>query len=122
MTLAKALLLLLYGAALALLSELLGGCSTIAHERVDGWPALQIVEHRVSHAEMRNRCAPYVGALQSPEACAEFDFKNARCDIWLSADFRPASYVITHERQHCLGFDHIGSTAMRDLLAAYRRK
>lgn len=96
------------------------GCASIGHEKVEGWPALEIVEHYVAHHEMRNRCAVYVALGSTPEACAEFAFSTARCDIWFSADFPPASYVVAHERQHCFGFDHVGSTSMKSMLAQYR--
>jgi hypothetical protein len=108
--------------ALIVTMVLLTGCTVNAREPVAGWPQLEIVEHYVAHAEMRNRCGLYMALGSVPEACAEFAFSAARCDIWLSADFPPASYVVAHERQHCLGFDHVGSTAMKDMLATYRGK
>ena len=52
---------------LPLLAALAAGCSMIAHEKVENWPALEIVEHYVPHAEMRNRCAPYVGFGYIPD-------------------------------------------------------
>ena len=58
---------------LALLATLAAGCSVISHEKVEGWPELQIVEHYVPNSVMRDKCAPYVGFGMSPEACAEFD-------------------------------------------------
>lgn len=103
-----------------LLAAIPSGCAAMGHERVEGWPKLEIVEHYVAHHEMRNRCNLYVALGSTPEACAEFSFSAARCDIWLSADFPPPSYVIAHERQHCLGFDHFGSDAMKAMLATYR--
>lgn len=96
------------------------GCASMGDEKVEGWPNLEIVEHYVAHHEMRNRCRMYVGFGQAPEACAEFSFSAARCDIWFSADFPPASFVVAHERQHCLGFDHVGSTSMKAMLALHR--
>ena len=97
---------------LALLAVLASGCSIIAHEKVEGWPQLEIIEHYVSNAEMRNRCAPYVGFGMSPEACAEFDLYNRKCHIWFSADFPPPKFIVEHERQHCAGYDHVGSSNM----------
>lgn len=98
----------------------LAGCASMSDTKVDGWPALEIVEHYVAHADMRNRCHMYVGFGSAPEACAEFSFSAARCDIWFSADFPPASFVVAHERQHCLGFDHVGGTSMKAMLAQHR--
>lgn len=106
---------ILFGLCLGILA----GCSVMGHEKVEGWPALEIFEHRVAHAVMRDRCGRYVGAFSSPEACAEFDFAAQRCDVWFSADFPPSQFVIEHEREHCLGFDHAGSTEMQAMLAKY---
>jgi hypothetical protein len=87
---------------------------------VSGWPELKIIEHHVSHREMRDRCMPYMGVGMSPEGCAEFNFAQSRCDIWLSADFPPPRFVVEHERQHCLGFEHAGETELRAILANLR--
>lgn len=105
-------------ALLALL--FLPGCAVIGHQKVAGWPQLAMVEHYVPNKVMRDRCAKYVGFGMSPEACAEFDFARGRCDIWYSADFPPARYVVTHEREHCLGFEHEGETGMGEALARYK--
>jgi hypothetical protein len=101
--------------ALALV-QLAGACSTIGHEKVQGWPPLQIVEHRVPHAEMRSRCSPYMAPGMLPEACAEFDFAAGECHTWFSADFPPPRAVVEHEKLHCLGYDHPGESTMRRLL------
>jgi hypothetical protein len=101
---------------LALLVPLFAGCTVIGHEKVEGWPALEIVEHHVPHAVMRDKCAPYVGFGMNPEACAEFDLVNAKCHIWFSADFPPQKFIVEHERLHCAGYDHVGSTNMARFL------
>jgi hypothetical protein len=102
--------------AFAITAALAAGCATLDHQRVEGWPELAIVEHRVPHAEMRERCARYVGFGMSPEACAEFDFVERKCHLWFSADFPPQRFIVEHERLHCAGYDHAGSTAMARLL------
>jgi len=108
------------GSASALLfAAVAAACTVIGGERVEGWPALRIVEHRVPHQVMRDRCARYVGFGYAPEACAEFDFEAKRCDIWYSADFPPQSFIVEHERQHCLGYEHAGEHHMRAVLRAY---
>lgn len=91
----------------------------MGHERVDGWPALEIVEHRVPHAEMRDRCSRYVAFGMQPEACAEFDLVQRKCHVWLSADLPPQRFIVEHERLHCAGYDHVGSTAMQQYLRYY---
>ena len=105
---------------LALLAALLAGCTAIGHERVEGWPALEIVEHYVPHHEMRDRCVRYTGFGMSPEACAEFDLVHRKCHIWFSADFPPQPFIVEHERLHCAGYDHVGSKAMAGWLRLYQ--
>jgi hypothetical protein len=104
---------------LAMVSAIAAACTVIAGDPVTGWPEMQTVEHRVPHNEMRERCARYVGFGMSPEACAEFNFAAGRCDLWFSADFPPAAYVVEHERQHCQGFEHAGEHELRAILAQY---
>lgn len=98
------------------IAVVLAGCASIGHERVEGWPELTVYEHYVPHHVMRDKCVKYTPMGTSPEACAEFDFFNKRCDIWYSADFPPTQAVIKHERLHCAGYDHLWSTDMRDWL------
>lgn len=104
---------------LALLVAAASGCTTIGGERVAGWPKLQVVEHYVPNAVMRDRCAQYVGFFMTPMACAEFDFDARRCDIWYSADVPPPRYVMEHERAHCMGYEHTGEHRMRAMLRNY---
>jgi len=92
--------------ALVLLAALLTGCSAIEHQRVEGWPELEVVEHFVPHREMQDRCVKYVGFGMSPEACAEFDLAARKCHVWYSADSPPMGFIRKHERLHCAGYDH----------------
>jgi hypothetical protein len=108
--------------SLVLLAALAAGCSVIGHERVEGWPALQVVEHYVPHAVMRDKCAPYAGFGMSPEACAEFDLVHRQCHIWFSADFPPQKFIVEHERMHCAGYDHVGSTNMARFLQQHHAR
>jgi hypothetical protein len=105
--------------AFVLLAALLGACSTVDHQRVEGWPKLEIVEHFVPHREMQDRCVRYVGFGMAPEACAEFDLAARKCHIWYSADSPPLGFVRKHERLHCAGYDHVGSAAMQQFLDRY---
>lgn len=92
----------------------------MSHEPVVGWPSLAITEHRVPRAQMEERCARHVGFGMTPLACAEFDLRASQCHIWLTHD--AANLIIEHERLHCAGYDHIGSTNMRDALARWRQQ
>jgi hypothetical protein len=104
--------------ALAFLA--LSACTVVGHEKVQSWPQMEIVEHHVPHAVMRERCAKYVGFGMTPEACAEFDFAGNRCHLWFSADFPPNRWMLEHERLHCQGYDHIGMTTMAEMLARWQ--
>jgi hypothetical protein len=97
----------------------LSGCTVVGHERVEGWPALEIVEHHVPHHVMRNRCAPYAPPLMNVEACAQFDFAARKCHIWFSADFPPPQAFVDHERLHCQGYDHVGEAVMAQMWSRY---
>lgn len=108
----KRILILLFAAASA-------ACTTVGHEKVEGWPELMILEHRVSAGEVYDRCKKYVAFGMLPMACAEFNLATKRCDIWLMEGFAPPS-IVEHERLHCQGHDHAGETAMRDFLTRYR--
>ena len=58
------------------------------------------------------------GAAALPLACAEFNLVARRCDIWLSQSFAPRA-IVEHERMHCAGYDHVGSTNMKRFLEAH---
>ena len=100
----------------------LPACTIMGHEKVQGWPELEIVEHRVPVVEMRERCSKYVGPGTVAEACAEFDLQNRRCHIWFASDFPPSKAIVEHERLHCAGYDHIGDDNMRTILARFRAR
>ena len=68
--------------------------------------------------EMMQRCRRYAGPGALPLACAEFNLAARRCDIWLSQSFAPRS-LVQHERLHCTGYDHVGSTNMQRFLQQY---
>jgi hypothetical protein len=107
------------GRSLAILAALLAACTTMDHERVEGWPELDIVEHYVPAQAMLERCRKYVGFGSVPLACAEFNLAARRCDIWLSEGFAPRT-IVEHERLHCRGYDHVGATNMRNFLDRYQ--
>lgn len=81
------------------------------------WPALTIHEHVVSWGEVWERCKPYTPPGMWPLACAEF--RPPRCDIFAVSWVLPS--VWEHERLHCAGYDHPGSTAMREWWESFKR-
>lgn len=99
-----------------LLLLLVSGCSVMGNERVEGWPKLRVIEHYVSPHELSASCAPHVPWHSTPLACALFVFARAECHIFYSAESPPPEFVKRHERLHCEGYDHIGSTNMQRLV------
>ncbi len=98
------------------------GCATIdTHSLTAGWPDLMLIEHHVPHAEMRDRCGIFVPFGSSPEGCAIFKFQDRECHVYVSADF-PSARVLEHERLHCKGYDHVGSTDMQKMLADWNSR
>ena len=103
-------------AAPFLLVAALSACSTIdPHNRVEGWPELRVTEYRVSLDEVQERCRPYVSFGQWPMACAVFYLRAAQCHIFYAYE-----WTLEHERQHCAGYDHVGSNHMREMLGRAR--
>jgi hypothetical protein len=106
--------------AFAVLTAFLTGCSTIdRHEPVPGWPELKIVEYHVATQEMRDRCARFVRPWQFTEGCTLFHFDRAEAHIYVSKE-QPSRFALDHERWHAAGYDHVGSTAMRRMLEAWK--
>jgi hypothetical protein len=100
----------------------LSGCAVInQHQRVAGWPDLKVVEHHVSHEEMRARCTRFVAPYMSPEGCTLFYLDQAEAHIYVSKDF-PSRHVLEHERLHAAGYDHIGSDNMKRVLARWKER
>jgi hypothetical protein len=96
----------------------LASCSTIdPNNKVDGWPDLHIVEHKVSFDEVQDRCRSFVGWGQWPMACASFLFHLGECRIYYAFD-----WTLEHERSHCRGLDHVGSDDMRKMLRDWRAR
>jgi hypothetical protein len=96
------------------------GCTTIdSHVRVEGWPELKVVEHEVAFGEMRKQCKPYSGPLMSPLGCILFYLDAGEAHIYVARrlNFRT---VVAHERLHAAGYDHPGSTQMKDILEKWQ--
>jgi hypothetical protein len=54
-----------------------------------------------------------------PLACAEFNLATRTCHFWYSAESPTPGFIRKHERLHCAGYDHIGSTSMQRFLDQY---
>ena len=106
----------------SLLLAAAAGCTTIdSHVRVEGWPELKVVEHELAYREMHKQCRPYTGPLLSPLGCVVFylDAREAHIYVARSLKFRA---VLEHERLHAAGYDHPGSTQMKDILAKWQAR
>jgi len=98
------------------------GCTTIDMHTPPppDWPDLEVLEHFVPHATMRDRCAKYTSWYASAEACMEVNFAAGTCELWFSADFPPQQFILEHERLHCTGLDHEGGPVLATAWALYK--
>lgn len=104
--------------ALTALSIALSGCSIMGHQKVEGWPTLRVVEETVADEVMLARCSRYNAV---PFACAEIFIDVGLCRITYSERFAP-EWVKEHERLHCAGFDHFGSSSMQGILERHLQR
>ena len=88
---------------------LLSGCSTLSSHKTEGWPQMTVTENYVSEAEVKDRCG-------NPEflACAYSNVCSKTCNIWLPKG--APEWLVKHERGHCEGYDHPGSTVFEQLM------
>lgn len=103
-------------------------CGSMFHtEPPKDWPALETRVHRVGLVELHKRCAKYMTTGQKLMSlgivggCAEIDFANSRCDIWLGQG-ENSPELEEHERLHCLGHDHTEDTTLRDAWNEWRAR
>ena len=86
---------------------LIEACSTIDYNhRVEDWPNLTQIEHRVSQKEMHDACDKYASPLETVLACAIFDFDALTCDMWFVDPVE--QWKVDHEKAHCIGYEHTG--------------
>ena len=106
------------GIALAVAAAVLSSCSVMGHQKVEGWPALRVVEETVADEVMLARCSRHDPV---PLACAEIFIDVGLCRITYSERFAP-EWVKEHERLHCAGFDHFGSSTMQGILERHLQR
>jgi hypothetical protein len=104
------------------------GCTTIDMQRTPpvDFPSLAVRIHAVDGGAVIRACYKYValgwkllGAI--PEGCAEVDFEESTCTIYLRGDY-PSKRVLDHELLHCRGYDHPGESSIRDAWEAHRKE
>jgi hypothetical protein len=114
---------------LIMFSFLVGCATTIDNHTLPSadWPKVIVVENQVSVGVLYQQCWKYVpewmkwlGAIV--EGCAEIDFKKNVCTIWVRGDGFANEEILTHERKHCQGYDHIGDSILRDEWEDYKRE
>lgn len=112
---------------LIFLAVLTVGCTIIGHVKPPAdWPKLRVIEHHVPSNVMADVCYKYVKmplwmrlAGFNIEGCALIHFDTSECHIWVSSDF-PEARVLEHERLHCEGHDHVGSSDLTDGWAKWK--
>jgi hypothetical protein len=97
----------------------LSACTAINihQEPPSDWPKLETTTHKVGFWEMQRHCGTsgLKFLLTQSLACAWIDFNTMTCRIYYAADDEhSAAHAIEHEKDHCEGRDHIGSTHLRD--------
>ena len=115
----KTLLLI---AALAAVS----GCATMIDQHVEApkdWPLLDVRDNVVGAWEIQRKCYKYVplgwklmGGFAG--GCAEINFEERTCNIYRAYDASPE--WMEHEKDHCLGRDHVGDSTLADAWEAYK--
>jgi len=76
---------------------ILSGCTFYGTPvRIDNWPDLRIVEHRVSQDVVRDECSKYAPWWAVAGGCAIY--YRTECHVWASED-----WVAEIERNNCSG-------------------
>lgn len=97
------------------------------HRRIDysvpppaDWPELAIEIRDVSPDVMALNCPKTASRISAGRlwGCSAISFCARRCRIFLSVpNEQKRGEVLEHERGHCLGYDHYGSTLFHDTWA-----
>jgi len=108
--------------AAAILAMTLTACTAIDTHRQppSDWPALTVNVQKVGFWELQRVCGGNV--LMQYFGCAIIYFAMMLCRIYYAADDESAEYVIGHEKMHCRGHDHIGSSALADGWEKWKRE
>lgn len=86
---------------LVFVAALLASCTFYGEPiQIEDWPALTLVEHRVSMREVRDACDKYSPALYMPMACAIYYPRE--CHVWAEAGESGEEFAAI-ERDNCAG-------------------
>ncbi len=110
------------GISALLIAACASGCALIdPTNRVEDWPQLKVVEHDLPYAEMYKACQPYIGPWDAPLACTVFYLDSGEAHIYVAKGLKFGP-IVEHERMHAAGYDHYGSTHMKEVLAGWKAK
>ena len=90
----------------------LASCASIdyATPPPSDWPALRVIES-VDQKAVHDYCGMGIPLIYSIEGCTVVDFDRRTCTIYLADG---ATWVRTHERAHCAGYDHPSDDTLRE--------
>ena len=104
------------------IAALATGCAMIDRQnRVEDWPQLKVVEHDLTYAELYRACRPYINPLDAPLACTVFYLDAGEAHIYVAKGLKFGP-IVEHERLHAAGYDHYGSTHMKEVLAQWKAR
>jgi len=100
--------------AAAILAVTLTACTAIDTHRQPpaDWPNLEVTVQKVGFWELQRVCGGNL--ITQYFGCAWIYFATMVCNVFYAADDESAVYVIEHEKMHCRGHDHIGSSMLAD--------
>lgn len=97
---------------------LLAGCATTRLVAIDysrppaaDWPILEERVQRIAPSDLGKFCRSSLEVPDKVASCAVMNFQFGVCYIYLTDDDPDA---LAHERAHCKGYDHVGSSNLRD--------
>lgn len=103
---------------------LMAGCTVIGHKPPpEDWPKLQVTVRDVGFWEGNAICGNggLMPLVWQYAACAIVYFESMTCYIYLMVTGESRELALEHERDHCAGKDHIGSTLFADAWADFKR-
>lgn len=101
--------------ALLLAIALMSGCTIVSGSRTADWPQLRVTEHKMTLQQVQAKCDQFVLPFMSSYACSWVNLDAGTCDIYYFTD-----WTLEHERKHCEGYDHVGSSLFDDLVARWK--
>lgn len=105
-----------------ILALLLTGCTVVNEHRKppSDWPELTVTVEEHGFWQTQEKCgrnAAEVLLIGPMLGCAYINFDEMRCRIylWLNS-------VLGHELLHCRGYDHYGSSDLRDYWETWKKE